>query len=102
MLLVSLYVLFTPRAGGEALFPYADKVVHLALFAALAATTRWRFGVGLWAVAAYAVLSEVVQGVLLTTRSGDGYDVVADLLGVALGWLLAGRVPGGPSRELRS
>ena len=95
MLLLSLYVLFTPRAGGEGLFPYADKVVHLALFALLAATTRWRFGArpaGLWAVAAYAVVSELVQGLLLSTRSGDAYDVVADLAGVAVGWLLAARL----------
>ena len=92
MLLVSVYVLFTPRAGGEALFYGSDKVVHLVLFALLAATTRWRFGRGLALVTAYAVLSEVVQGVLLSTRSGDPYDVVADLLGVAAGWLLAHRL----------
>ena len=93
VLLLSLYVLFTPRAGGESLFPYADKVVHFVLFALLAATTRWRFGTGLWAVVAYAVLSEVVQGLLLSTRSGDAYDVVADLLGAGLGWLVAARLP---------
>lgn len=92
MLVVSLYVLFTPRSGGDGLFPGSDKVVHAVLFGALAATTRWRFGAGLAWVAAYAVLSEVVQGVLLRTRSGDPYDVVADLLGAALGWLLARRL----------
>ena len=95
MLLLSAYVLFTPRTGGEGLFPYADKVVHLGLFALLAGTARWRFGpvsAALVAVAAYAVLSEVVQGALLSTRSGDAYDVLADLLGAALGWLLAARL----------
>jgi VanZ family protein len=92
---LSLYVLFTPRAAGDGLFPYADKVVHALLFAALAGTTRWRFGpvvAGLAAVAAYAVVSELVQGVLLSSRSGDPYDVVADLLGAAAGWLLATRL----------
>ena len=77
------------------MFPGADKVVHLLLFAALAATTRWRFGsagVGLAAVAAYAVLSEVVQARVLPERSGDAYDVVADLVGAAAGWLLARRL----------
>ena len=91
MLVVSLYVLFTPRTGGEGLFPGSDKVVHALLFGALAATTWWRFTTGLAFVAAYAVLSEVVQGVLLSTRSGDPYDVVADLLGAGIGWLLARR-----------
>ena len=95
MVVLSLYVLFTPRAGGEGLFPGADKVVHAVLFGLLAATTRWRFGpalVALAAVAVYAVASEVVQGALLSTRSGDAYDVLADLLGAALGWLLAARL----------
>ena len=85
-------MLFTPRTGGDGLFPGSDKVVHALLFGALAATTWWRFRTGLALVAAYAVLSEVVQGVLLSTRSGDPYDVVADLLGAAAGWLVARRL----------
>lgn len=92
MVLLSLYVLFTPRTGGDGLFYGSDKVVHLVLFGLLAATTRWRFGAGLWLVAVYAPASELVQGLALPTRSGDPYDVVADLLGVLLGWMLAGRV----------
>ncbi len=92
---LSLVVLFAPRSVGTPVFPGADKVVHLLLFAALAATTRWRFGpagAGLGAVAAYAVLSEVVQASMLADRSGDAYDVLADLLGTAAGWLLARRL----------
>lgn len=94
-MVLSLYVLFTPRTGGDGLFYGADKVVHLGLFGLLAATTRWRFGggqAGLAAVAAYAVLSEVVQARLLSARSGDAYDVVADLVGTALGWLVGARL----------
>ena len=45
----------------------------------------------LLAVCAYAPLSEVVQAVALPYRSGDLTDVVADLLGVALGWAGTGR-----------
>ena len=89
MLLVSVYVLFWPRQGGATLFEHSDKVVHAVLFGLLAVTTRWRFGgrpALLAAVAAYAVLSEVVQGVLLPERSGDALDVVADLVGAAVGW----------------
>lgn len=78
--------------------------MHLLLFALLAGTTRWRFGrglLGLGLVAAYAVVSEIVQGALLTDRSGDPYDVVADLLGALLGWWVAGRLlrdSGAPAR----
>ena len=35
----------------------------------------------------HAVVSEVVQGVAYTTRSGDPYDALADLVGTALGLL---------------
>ena len=95
VVLVSIYVLFWPDpAGGGSGVPGADKVVHLALFAALAASARARFGAVpalLGAVAGYAVASELAQALLLSTRSGDGLDVVADLVGAGLGWWVAGR-----------
>jgi hypothetical protein len=95
MVVVSLVVLFAPSSGGAGSpFPESDKVVHLLLFAGLAATTRWRFGPslsGLAAVAVFAVLSELVQAGVLPSRSGDPLDVVADLAGTALGWVLVGR-----------
>jgi len=94
MVVVSLVVLFAPSSGGAGSpFPESDKVVHLLLFAGLAATTRWRFGPGLTGLAAvggFAVLSELVQAGVLPSRSGDPLDVVADLAGTALGWVLAG------------
>ena len=65
------------------------------LFALLAATTRWRFGplgVAVTLLVAYAITSEVVQALVLADRSGDPLDVVADLLGVAAGWLVARRL----------
>ena len=74
--------------------PEFDKVVHGGLFLLLAVSTRWRFGprLGLLApVAAYAVLSEIVQAVLLPDRSGDPFDALADTTGALLGWLLARR-----------
>ena len=92
--LLSVYVLFAPSTGGSVSLPGGDKVVHLGLFALLAATTRWRFGPSLpllAAVAGYAVLSEVVQAVALAERSGDARDVVADLIGAAAGWWAAAR-----------
>jgi hypothetical protein len=92
---LSVVVLFSPSDGGVSPFPGSDKVVHLLLFAALAGTSRWRFGdraLSLAALAAYAIGSEVVQGVLMASRSGDPLDVVADLLGVGIGWLVTRRL----------
>ena len=95
MVVVSLVVLFSPSSGsGTTPFPESDKVIHLLLFAGLAFTTRWRFGptrAGLLAVLALAPLSELIQAGLLPDRSGDPFDVLADLVGAALGWLLARR-----------
>jgi VanZ family protein len=102
---LSLYVLFAPTAGGPALFAGSDKLVHLVLFALLAATARGRFGPAvsvLVAVAVYAVASELVQGALLDSRSGDPYDVLADLLGTLIGWRVAGHLLGRPRTDIRS
>ena len=96
-LVVSVVLLFAPSGPDGPGVPGLDKVVHAAIFLAVAGTARWRFGptpVLLAAVVGYAVLSEVVQGALLSGRSGDPYDVVADLVGAAAGWLLAGRLVG--------
>ena len=92
-----MVVLLTPgSADGSLPFLQADKVVHAGVFALLAATGRWRFGPAAWVlltVCAYAPLSEVVQTFLLPDRDGDWRDAAADLLGVALGWRAAGRLP---------
>lgn len=95
VVVLSLVVLFAPSGDGAAPFTHSDKVVHATLFALLAGTARWRFGplaLVLLAVAAYAPLSEVAQAVLLPGRDGDWHDAVADLLGVAVGWLVTGRL----------
>jgi VanZ family protein len=91
----TLYALFWPDpAGSGSGPPGSDKAVHVLLFGALAATARWRFGSPAWvlpAVVTYAVVSEVVQALWLSARAGDLRDLVADLLGIAAGWLLAHR-----------
>ena len=87
-------MLFWPDPAGGSGLPGADKVVHAVLFGLLAATARLRFGgrrALLVLLAGYALLSEVVQASLLAERSGDVGDLVADLVGVAAGWWLAGR-----------
>jgi len=96
---VQLVVLYAPRAPAAAALPGLDKLVHLAVFAAVAlAARRCRLPplpVGL-VLAGHAVLSEVLQHVALPARSGDLRDVVADLTGVALGLLVARHAGAGP------
>ena len=95
VVLLSLVVLFVPRTPSEQGIPHLDKVVHAALFAALAASTRWRFGphlAGLITVLAYAAASELVQQHWLAKRDGDVRDLAADAVGALLGWLLARRL----------
>ena len=88
--LVSLAVLFTPGDDVPSAPPGVDKLIHLALFAALALAGRWA-GIGQGPLAgllvAYAVGSELVQAVAPLQRSGSLADGLADVAGVALGLL---------------
>jgi VanZ family protein len=89
--LVSLAVLFTPGDGVPSAPPGVDKLVHLALFAALASAGCWagaRPRVLAVLLVAYALVSEVVQALAPLNRSGSLADAVADLIGVALGLLV--------------
>ncbi|MCW2572156.1 MAG: Conserved rane protein of unknown function [Frankiales bacterium] len=95
VVLLSVAVLFAPRAPSEHAIPNLDKVVHAGLFLLLAATTWWRFGahrLGIIAVIVYGGLSEVIQSVALPNRDGDIRDFCADAAGAVLGWLLARRL----------
>ena len=94
VVLLSLYVLFWPYPSGGGP-PGSDKVVHALLFLLLAGTAALRFGGSrsvLVAVLVYAALSEVVQALLLSRRSGDLADLLADAVGAVAGWLLAARL----------
>jgi hypothetical protein len=89
--LVSLAVLFAP--AGEVPFapPGVDKIVHGALFAALALSGRWA-GIGRRVLAVllvlYAAVSEVLQEVTALDRTGSVADWLADVVGVLLGLAL--------------
>jgi len=89
--LVSLAVLFAPADDVPLAAPGVDKVVHLALFAALAMTGRWA-GIGRRVLAAgligYAAVSEVLQALTPLNRSGSVADWVADAVGILLGLAL--------------
>jgi len=91
--LAQLVVLYAPgTATGSIVVPKVDKVVHLAVFAAVVLAGR-RAGLPLGPLVAVsvaqAVVSEVVQTALVPDRSGDPGDVVADLTGIVLGVLLS-------------
>lgn len=92
---ISLVVLFAPSSATPPAAPGVDKLVHVALFAALAMTGRLgglaRPGLAA-ALVSYAVASEVLQGVLPIGRSADPLDALLDVLGVLLGLLFADRV----------
>ncbi|MGO1408499.1 MAG: VanZ family protein [Brachybacterium sp.] len=79
----------TPGAG----VPGLDKAVHLLLFALTVFAAgrllapRKRFPMG-WVVIialVHALLIELVQLVALPQRSGDGLDILFDVIGIALG-----------------
>ena len=89
--IISIFILFLPSDDVPSGFPPGtDKLVHGLLFAALALTGR---GAGLrsaWLLpilGGYAVTSEVIQSVPALGRSSDPLDVVADWVGVGIGWL---------------
>ncbi|KAB7743361.1 VanZ family protein [Nostocoides sp. F2B08] len=76
-------------SGSAALpVPHADKVVHALVFAlpavlgVLAGLRPWLVGVIL---AVHAPVSEVVQHLWIPGRTGDPWDVVADVVGVFIG-----------------
>ncbi len=105
-LLVQLAVLYAPRVppvpGAEV--AGLDKLVHAAVFAAVTFTALRAglrpalvVGVGL----AHAVVSEVLQHAVLPGRSGDPVDVLADVVGVALGAWLAALTASGRGRTGR-
>ena len=89
---VQLVALYAPSAGGAPPFPNADKLVHAAIFALpvlFGLLARLRPAVVVAVAALHAPVSELVQHFLLPHRDGDVRDVLADLVGVGLGWLLA-------------
>lgn len=91
--LVHLVTLYWPRPVNEDTGLPIDKLVHATIFAAVlvaAARAGWRPVPVAVVLALHAPLSEIVQGTLLA-RDGNVPDTLADLVGVALGWLLVVR-----------
>ena len=82
--LLGLYWPGSPDAPGFG-FPGADKIAHVLLFAVPVwllgrLTGRVRLIAGIFV--AHAVASELIQHRFLPHRSGDPWDLVADLVGI--------------------
>jgi hypothetical protein len=97
VVLVSFAVLFAPAGDVPSAPPGVDKLVHAALFAALALAGRWA-GIGRSALAgllvSYAAVSELVQGLTPLERTASVADWLADVAGLLLGlglWELLSR-----------
>lgn len=93
LLNVGFYLPSIPDGVPGAGVPGMDKVVHLLVFALtvlaagrlLAPRTRFPMGWVVIVALVHALLIELVQLVTLPQRSGDGVDVLFDVLGIVLG-----------------
>jgi len=91
--LVIIFILaMIPMAVVPEVVSFRDKLHHTAAFAVLMLLGRGGWPARTAALVAgligYGVLIEVCQHTLTTNRVGEFRDVVADGLGVAIGWLL--------------
>jgi hypothetical protein len=85
---VQVLVLYWPVVTVDVPVSWTDKLVHLVVFAVPTYAVARAIGSVRTAVVVFALhapLSEVAQHFLLPGRSGDAWDVVFDLTGVALG-----------------
>jgi hypothetical protein len=90
LLVVQVLVLYLPSGVGEPPFRHADKLVHVAVFAAPAAVAAL-LAAGPWVLAVlvgHALVSEPLQGWVTTGRVADVWDAVAGLVGIVLGVLV--------------
>lgn len=88
VLIGHFYALYKPGGPEPGFLPEGtDKLIHVALFAVPAFLLR-RISSRWWPVlllALHAPLSELIQWRFVPYRSGDVRDLLADLIGIALG-----------------
>ncbi len=90
-LAVQLIAVYSPQGLAGPGITGLDKVVHVSIFFApalallmMGVRARWALGI----LALHAPVSELIQHFFLPHRSGDVFDALADLGGVALGWFV--------------
>ena len=104
LVLLSMAALFLPTGGGTS--PLPDKVIHMIIFGGLAGTgflAGFRIDRLVGGLLAYAVTSEILQGLLPIHRSADWRDAIADACGIAIGLAagyVVGRITGGSAGSL--
>ena len=93
-----LYILLRPTSDLPQNFPSfegMDKVVHFLIFALLAYLYKKAFPKHsivkeLLLLAGYALLTEIMQEKMHMGRSGDPLDLLADVMGISLGyWVMS-------------
>lgn len=88
VVLVHLVALYWPTVGIVGPVSWTDKVVHLLLFAAptyAVGLTAQSIAPAVVVFALHAPVSELIQQRFLAGRTGDVWDAVLDLVGVAVG-----------------
>ena len=79
------------EAQGWFLFPHVDKFFHFVFFLILGALLKFsypnmRFYLFILLLLGYAILTEILQDMLNTGRTGDVYDLIADAIGILAGF----------------
>lgn len=99
LLCIALSLVPPPRI--DVSVPEGDKIGHFIAYALLSAWAVWLFASARHhrraaiALCALGLAIEVAQGTLTRNRMMDGWDALADAIGVGVGWLLAsGRASG--------
>lgn len=85
------FVLFLMLRPVQEVSTSNDKIDHVVVFVVITLVGVWAALRLRWLVpglAAYAVLTEVLQGTVTTARHGDPRDLVADVVGILLVALL--------------
>lgn len=101
---VQFDALYADKAPGPSLFEGADKIAHAVIFGTpvlVCVLVGLRPHVALALSIAHAPTSELIQHFFLPGRSGDPWDVVADLVGISLFWLLGQWLRGRVRRRTR-
>lgn len=91
-MLIHLASLYTPSISDTVLFTGADKIAHVALFLIVvtpALLLRFPTPLVISVALAHAGISEMVQQYLIPGRGGSVWDMVADVVGIGAGFLLA-------------
>lgn len=91
LLAITLFLLI-PLEPKKDPIPYLDKVQHIVIFVGLTCAGLFAYIQQIKALLAgliaYAVVSEILQHLLTTTRTGDWRDCIADAIGIMLAYWL--------------